>query len=436
MSRSLEIVLGCWRWHLKISGAGSWGLRPLRCRVTRVNTISCRLVSFTVGALAANMVLSAQPQPPAPRVRARDLGITIGTLPTGPLNAITDVAGVLVGHSTIVRGDGPVSVGRGPVRTGVTAVLPRKDVWFNAVFAATHTLNGDGEMTGIHWIRDLETLAHPILITNTASIGTVHEGAIAYMNERHPGRDWGFLPVVAETWDGSLNDIRGLHVKREHVFEALDKAANGPVAEGNVGGGTGMVCYQFKGGIGTSSRKLTAENGGYTVGVLVQANFGSRPQLRVDGVPVGREIQDLMPDIKREAQPNPEHEGSVIVVLATDAPLTSRQLERLARRAALGLARTGSVSGNTSGDIFIAFSTANAIPQQNRPKVMDVKLLSTDEINPLFQAVVEATEESVINALMKAETMTGINGNTVHALPYDRLATVMAKYGRPIRVAR
>ena len=368
------------------------------------------------------------------RVRARDLGITIGSMPPGALNAITDVAGVLVGHSTIVRGRGALTIGNGPVRTGVTAVLPRKDIWFNAVFGATHTLNGDGEMTGIHWIRDLETIAHPIIITNTASVGSAHEAAMAYMNERHPGRDWGFLPIVAETWDGRLNDIRGLHVKRQHVFEALDSARSGPVAEGNVGGGTGMIAYAFKGGIGTSSRALAADEGGYTVGVLVQANFGSRDQLLIDGVPVGREMaKEALPEVKSEGQPNADHEGSVIVIVATDAPLSSRQLERLARRAALGLARTGTSSGNTSGDIFLAFSTANVIPQQDPPKVLDARLLSTDEINPLFRAVVEATEESVINAMMKAETMTGINGNTVHALPYDRLAAVMAKYGRPVK---
>jgi D-aminopeptidase len=373
-------------------------------------------------------------QKSATRVRARDLGITIGAMTPGALNAITDVAGVLVGHSTIVRGNGSLTVGEGPVRTGVTAVLPRKDIWFNAVFGATHTLNGDGEMTGIHWIRDLETIAHPILITNTASVGSAHEAAMAYMNERHPGRDWGFLPIVAETWDGRLNDIRGLHVKRQHVFDALDAARSGAVAEGNAGGGTGMIAYAFKGGIGTSSRKLTAAEGGYTVGVLVQANFGSREQLMIDGVPVGRELaNEALPEVKRDGQPNLDHEGSVIVVIATDAPLSSRQLERLARRASLGLARTGTSSGNTSGDIFLAFSTANVIPQQDPPKVLDAKLLSTDAINPIFRAVVEATEESVVNALMKAETMTGIDGNTVHALPYDRLAVVMSKYGRPLR---
>lgn len=391
-----------------------------------------RLVHSIVLLTCALVLVSAQSS--MRRVRARDLGVSIGVMAPGQLNAITDVSGVLVGHSTIIRGNGPVRIGDGPVRTGVTAVLPRKDIWFNAVFGATHTLNGDGEMTGIHWIRDLETIAHPILITNTVSVGSVHEAAMAYMNARHPGRDWGFLPIVAETWDGRLNDIRGLHVKREHVFEALDKAAGGPVAEGNVGGGTGMVAYAFKGGIGTSSRTLTDAEGGYTVGVLVQANFGSRDQLLVDGVPVGRELaKEMLPEVKTAGQPNLDHEGSVIVVIATDAPLSSRQLERLARRASLGLARTGTSSGNTSGDIFLAFSTANVIPQQDPPKVLDAKLLSTDEINPLFRAVVEATEESVINAMTKADTMTGINGNTVHALPYDRLRAVMAKYGKPLR---
>ncbi|HEY7286546.1 MAG TPA: P1 family peptidase [Vicinamibacterales bacterium] len=382
-------------------------------------------------------VFVSVPVAQTPRVRARDLGIVIGTLPPGPLNAITDVAGVLVGHATIVRGEGPLKIGEGPVRTGVTAVLPRKDIWFNGVYAATHTLNGDGEMTGTHWIRDRETLMHPVLITNTASVGTVHEAEIAYMNERHPTRDWAFLPVVAETWDGTLNDVRGQHVKKTHVFAAIDDAKGGSVAEGNVGGGTGMICYGFKGGIGTSSRRLPPNAGGYTVGVLVQANFGRRPELTIAGVPVGREITDLMPETHRGSGPaadiNVEHEGSVIVVMATDAPLSSRQLERLVSRAALGLARTGSTSGNTSGDIFIAFSTGNTVPQSSTSRTLSATFISpesTETLNPLFQAAVEATEESVINALTKAETMTGINGNRVHALPYDRLSAAMAKYGR------
>ena len=379
----------------------------------------------------------ALPAAQSGRVRARDLNIVVGTLPTGRLNAITDVAGVLVGHATIVKGEGALKVGQGPVRTGVTAVLPRRDIWFNGVYAATHTLNGDGEMTGTHWIRDRETLMHPVLITNTGSVGTVHEAEIAFMNERHPSRDWAFLPVVAETWDGTLNDIRGQHVRKEHVFAAIDAAKDGAVMEGNVGGGTGMICYGFKGGIGTSSRRVPESAGSYTVGVLVQANFGRRPELTVAGVPVGREIPDLTPDIKREggdaADINVDHEGSVIVVVATDAPLSSRQLERLAARASLGLARTGSTSGNSSGDIFIAFSTGNTVPQSASSRTLSATFVSpesTATLNPLFQAVVEATEESVLNALMKAETMTGINGNTVHALPYERLKAAMAKYGR------
>jgi L-aminopeptidase/D-esterase-like protein len=393
-----------------------------------------RLSAATAIALIAIVTV---PAAQTARVRARDLGLVIGTLSPGRLNAITDVAGVLVGHATILKGDGALRVGEGPVRTGVTAVLPRKDIWFNGVYAATHTLNGDGEMTGTHWIRDRETLMHPVLITNTGSVGTVHEAEIAYMNERHPTRDWAFLPVVAETWDGTLNDVRGQHVKKSHVFAAIDEARDGPVAEGNVGGGTGMVCYSFKGGIGTSSRRVPENAGGYTVGVLVQANFGRRPELTVGGVPVGREITDLMPETHRGAGPaadiNLEHEGSVIVVIATDAPLSSRQLDRLASRAALGLARTGSTSGNTSGDIFIAFSTANTVPQSTTSRTLSATFVSPESsatLNPLFQAVVEATEESVLNALMKADTMTGINGNRVYALPYDLLKAVMAKYGR------
>jgi D-aminopeptidase len=398
------------------------------------STFLIRVSRVLPTALAAAAIWTAGPVTTAQtaRVRARDLGITIGSYPTGPLNAITDVAGVLVGHATLVRGDGALKVGAGPVRTGVTAVLPRADIWYTSVFAATYTLNGDGEMTGVHWIRDLETLAHPILITNTGSIGAVHDAAIAFMTERHPKRDWGFLPVVAETWDGTLNDIRGRHVRQSDVFAALDAARAGPVAEGNVGGGTGMICYRFKCGIGTASRRLAASDGGYTVGVLVQANFGGRDQLRIDGVPVGREIPEAMPDIKSNAGIDEQHEGSVIVVVATDAPVSSRQLERIARRASLGLARTGSASGNTSGDIILAFSTGNALPMNPTSPVLDARLLSTDHLDPIFRATVEATEEAVVNALLKGETMTGINGNTVYALPYDRLRQVMAKYGRPL----
>jgi D-aminopeptidase len=282
-------------------------------------------------------------------------------------------------------------------------------------------------MTGVHKIRDYETLGAPILITNTGSVGAVYTATYDYMRDRHPGKPWDYLPVVAETWDGRLNDLLGQHVGNEHVFAAIDDAADGPVAEGNVGGGTGMVCYQFKGGIGTSSRRLDPTEGGYTVGVLVQANFGRRGQLVIDGVPVGREIKELMPTRRTE---DGDPEGSIIIVIATDAPLSSRQLERLAQRASLGLARTGSTSGNSSGDIFISFSTANVVPVNGNEGVLQLSHLLNSRIDPIFEAVVEATEEAVLNALTKADTMTGINGNTVYGLPYDLVMTIMKKYGR------
>jgi L-aminopeptidase/D-esterase-like protein len=371
---------------------------------------------------------AAAPQaPPATRVRARGLGIATGEMAPGPLNAITDVAGVLVGHATIVRGDGPLSVGVGPVRTGVTAVLPHRDVWKAGVLAATHTLNGDGELTGVHWIRDLETLASAVLITNTGSVGAVHEAAIRFALERHGGGT--YLPVVGETWDGRLNDIAGFHVTREHVYAALDGATSGPVAEGNVGGGTGMVCYGFKGGIGTASRRLPAGSGGFTVGALLQANFGRRSTLTIDGVPVGREMPLPPAAGWLDAQPQ-GRQGSVIVVLATDAPVSSRQLERMCRRATLGLARTGTWSGNGSGDIFVGFSTANQFAAADRPREQAVRWYDPGRMDPLFQATVEAVEEAVLNALTKAETMTGINGTTVEGVPYGLLRQVRAKYGR------
>jgi D-aminopeptidase len=388
---------------------------------------------FLTAPLAAAPLLGADvlAQPlPSGRVRARDLGLVTGELPPGPLNAITDVAGVRVGHTTIIRGDGPLRKGDGPVRTGVTAVLPHADIWRAPVLAATHTLNGDGELTGVHWVRDLETLSHPVLITNTVSVGTVHEAAIAYSLERFAAGS--YLPVVGETWDGGLNDIDGFHVKREHVFQAIDSAADGPVAEGNVGGGTGMVCYEFKGGIGTSSRRLPSSDGGYTTGVLLQANFGRRSTLMIDGVPVGAEI----PRPTRSGRLGPPahgREGSVIVVVATDAPVSSRQLERMARRATLGLARTGTWSGSGSGDIFVAFSTANRFERGGKSVERTIRWHDPGRMDALFQATVEAVEEAVLNALMKAETMTGVNGRVVEALPYDRLRDAMRKYGRAPR---
>jgi D-aminopeptidase len=365
----------------------------------------------------------------------------VGKYPPGRWNAITDVPGVLVGQTTIIRGSGTLRPGEGPVRTGVTAVFPRKDIWSNGVFAATHTFNGDGEMTGTHWIRDLETLNYPVMLTNTGSVGGVMDAVSQYTTAKHPEHRWDFLPVVAETFDGSLNDIHGRHVHYDDVAAALDSAKDGPVEEGNVGGGTGMVCFGFKCGIGTSSRQLAERDGGYKIGVLVQANFGSREQLTVNGVPVGLEIPDRIPAADSEPPPKAdaakvfEKEGSIIIVLATDAPLSSRQLERVAQRAALGMARTGGTSGNSSGDIFIAFSTANVIPLRGSDKELSIRLLTTERVEPIFRAAVEATEEAILNALTMGKTMEGVNGHVAYQLPYDRLATIMAKYGRRLAPA-
>ena len=361
----------------------------------------------------------------ARKSRARDLGVPFDGEP-GPLNAITDVEGVTVGHSTIISGKGKLVVGKGPVRTGVTAVLPRGKN-YDPVFAGWSCLNGNGEMTGTTWVDESGFLDGPVMVTNTHSVGVVHDAVIEWMNQRKAkdpsiGEVHWSLPVVAETYDGRLNDINGFHVKRRHAFEALESAASGPVEEGNVGGGTGMICHQFKGGIGTSSRRLSREEGGYTVGVLVQANYGLRPLLTIAGVPVGREIPDLLPKINGEG-------GSIIVVVATDAPLLPHQLKRLARRAPLGIARVGGVGGDSSGDIFIAFSTANP-GAHCKGNVSEVRMLSNDLNTGLFLATVQATEEAIVNALVAAETMTGINGNTVYALPHDRLRDALRKYNR------
>jgi L-aminopeptidase/D-esterase-like protein len=357
--------------------------------------------------------------------RARDLGVPFDGAP-GPLNAITDVAGVEVGHATIVRGEGALVVGQGPVRTGVTAVLPRGREKDDPVFGAWFSLNGDGEMTGTTWLEDSGLLEGPVMITNTHSVGIVRDATIAWrVREGGPdasGYSWS-LPVVAETWDGWLNDINGFHVKPEHVAAALDSARRGRVAEGNVGGGTGMICFEFKGGIGTASRVLPAAEGGYTVGVLVQCNCGRRAQLTIAGTPVGREIPE------ERAYERETETGSIIIVVATDAPLLPHQLKRVARRAAMGLARVGSVSGNGSGDIFVAFSTAN--PAASRPKdLRTLTMLPNDRLDPLFAATVQATEEAIVNALVAAETMVGADGRRAVALPHDRLRAVLGKYNR------
>lgn len=367
------------------------------------------------------------------RPRARDLGVPFEGTP-GPLNGIVDVAGVEVGHKTLISGEGKLQVGIGPVRTGVTAVWPRGKQSSDPVFGGWFSQNGNGEMTGTPWLEESGFLDGPVLITNTHSVGVVRDSFIGWLvkNKRNPGTNvfsGGFYtyPVVAETYDGYLNDINGFHVKPEDVAAALESASTGSVPEGNVGGGTGMICYGFKGGIGTSSRKLTAQQGGYTVGVLVQCNCGSRRQLRIGGVPVGIEIAENMPVASAGAFH--EDRGSIIIVVATDAPLLPSQTKRLARRATLGLARTGSVSGNGSGDLFIAFSTAN--PRAAAAKApVDVSMLPNDSLNPVFEAVVQATEEAIVNAMVGAETMTGVDGHKVFALPHERLREVLKKYNR------
>jgi L-aminopeptidase/D-esterase-like protein len=352
--------------------------------------------------------------------RARDLGVPFDGTP-GPLNAITDVKGVTVGHSTLISGQGKLKVGEGPVRTGVTAVFPRGKNSTDLAFAGWFSLNGNGEMTGTTWIEESGFLEGPVLITNTHSVGIVRDTAIAWWVKRAKSQQAFLLPVVAETFDGYLNDINGFHVKEKHVVEALASAKAGKVAEGNVGGGTGMIAFEFKGGIGTSSRKLPDNLGGYTVGVLVQANFGLRHQLQIAGVPVGEEI--------KEGTFRPRETGSIIVVLATDAPLLPHQLKRLARRVSLGLARIGSVAGNSSGDIFIAFSTANTGAASDKGSVQ-LTMLSNEKMNPIFDATVQATEEAIVNAMVAAETMVGRDDHKVIALPHDKLKEVLKKYNR------
>jgi len=359
----------------------------------------------------------------AAKPRARELGVPFGGSP-GPGNAITDVAGVVVGHTTLISGEGKLVVGKGPVRTGVTAILPRgKRSFDDAVFAGWFSQNGNGEMTGTTWVEESGFLEGPILITNTHSVGVVRDATIAW-RVKQGGPDasgyWWSLPVVAETYDGWLNDINGFHVRPEHVFQALSGAAGGPVSEGSVGGGTGMECYEFKGGIGTSSRRLSSALGGYIVGALVQCNCGRRSQLIVAGAPVGLEIPK---------EPNKDDQGSIIIVVATDAPLLPHQLKRLARRATMGLARTGSTSGNGSGDIFIAFSTANAGTWASRGPSA-VTMMPNEGLNGLFEATVQAVEESIVNAMVAAETMTGVDGHRVEGLPREKLREVLKKYNR------
>jgi len=363
-------------------------------------------------AVVAPKAMAAEP-------RARELGIPFAFGTPGKWNAITDVPGVAVGHVTLVEGEG--------VRTGVTAVLPRGtgDAARKPCFGGYFSLNGNGEMTGIHWVEESGLAEGPIVITNTNSVGVARDAVISYAAKRWPSgsNDWSWtvwsLPIVAETWDGGLNDVYGMHVKAEHVFRAIDGAQAGAVAEGGVGGGTGMICYEFKGGIGTASRVLAAKAGGHSVGVLVQANHGRRNQLRIAGLPVGEEIQDGIL--------SKEDDGSIIIVVATDAPLLPHQLKRLARRAALGLARTGSVAGNGSGDIFIALSTANA--DADSARVNRIEALSNEAMGPLFEATVGATEEAIVNALVAGRTMTGHKGSKVVGLPHDKVQAILKRHG-------
>src|SRR5271165_522264 len=370
--------------------------------------------------------------------RARDLGVPFDGVP-GSLNAITDVRGVEVGQTTLISGSGALKVGEGPVRTGVTVVFPRGKANPDPVYAGWFAQNGNGEMTGTTWVEESGFLESPIAITNTHSVGVVRDAIIAWgVKHETLSQPWS-LPVVAETWDGWLNDINGFHVKPEHVFSALDDAQSGPVQEGAVGGGTGMICYGFKGGIGTASRVLPKEQGGYTVGVLVQCNCGRRPQLTIAGVPVGKEIPQgapyaefTTPALPSQLPPGSELQGdvgSIIIVVATDAPLLPHQLKRLARRASLGLARTGSTSGNGSGDIFIAFSTANPHADAE-PGPNTVNVVSNERISPLFSATVEATEEAIVNAMVAAKTMTGIDGRTAIGLPHEQLQKALKEYHR------
>ena len=349
---------------------------------------------------------------PNGRARARDIGIKIGTLPTGTHNAITDVAGVKVGHVTLNEGDS--------IRTGVTAILPRDDIWTARLFGAAHVIHGNGEATGIARINQAGWIESPILLTNTLSVGAVHDGVVRYIVKRYPDNNI-VLPIVAECYDGGLNDISGLHVTAQHAIEAIENATDGPVTEGSVGGGTGMRCYGFKAGIGTASRVLSEERGGWTVGVLVNSNGGRRWQLRIDGIPVGKEITGSPPKLGRD--------GSFIIVIATDAPLTHRQLKQLAMRATHGLARTGTPSTDGSGEFVIAFSTANIFPSRTETGTFQIQMLVNGRLNSLFQAVIEATEEAIVNSMTMATTTTGRNDRTMYAIPLAELQKVMKTHG-------
>jgi L-aminopeptidase/D-esterase-like protein len=383
---------------------------------------------FSVGLGIAPTLPAREPiaAPPSTQtVRARELGVPFEGTP-GKFNAITDVAGVTVGFTTLVSGQGKLEAGKGPVRTGVTAILPRGEGSFNdPVYAGVFSLNGNGEMTGTAWVEEGGFLEGPVIITNTHSVGVARDAVIKWRVAKGGPDPTGFLwslPVVAETWDGYLSDINGFHVKPEHVVAALENAKGGKIAEGSVGGGTGMVCYEFKGGTGTASRIVKTETAAYTIGVLVQANCGRRPQLTIAGVPVGKEIPQGVVFSKEN--------GSIVIILATDAPLLPHQLKRLARRASLGLARTGSTSGNGSGDLFLAFSTANPGAADPAEATRAVQTIPNDRLDAIFEASVQAVEEAIVNVLVSNQDMTGVDDHKVIALPHDQLRDVLRKYNR------
>lgn len=372
--------------------------------------------------------------------KARDLGLRMGNLPNGPRNAITDVAGVRVGHTTLISGEGDLVRGEGPVRTGVTVVIPGDDPWKRPLFAAPHRLNGNGEMTGLEWVRESGQLTSYIGLTNTHSVGVVRDALVAYEGEARPaGEEYWSLPVVAETWDGVLNDLNGFHVRPEHVFEAIENAHDGHVAEGSVGSGTGMIAHGFKGGIGTASRVVSEADGGYTVGVLVQANHGRRDRLAIDGKLVGPRIHlpsdDETGGEHRDARFTthlPEGSGSIIVIVATDAPLLPHQCARLAQRSTLGIGRVGGAGENGSGDLTLCFATGGGeIPAGfsggEGPVTYQLTALSNDRIDPLFYAAIEATEEAIVNAMLASDTMVGKNGETRYGLPHDQLLALFAE---------
>jgi len=403
-------------------------------RTMRSNSSICPtipLLILAIGVCVSPLVSAQAGEPEESRLRARALGIVIGSYNTGPLNAITDVAGVTVGQTTLISGNGQLKPGLGPIRTGVTVIIPRDDVWHKKVPAGSFVLNGTGEMTGLAWVTESGFLEYPIALTNTLNVPRVADGVMSWMIARYPEigiTDDTLTPVVAECDDGRLNDIQGRHVAEADVLKALDSASSGVVQEGTVGAGTGMVSYGFKGGIGTSSRRLPETEGGYTIGVLVNANHGRRPELVVGGLPVGR-LYEAVPPVAQVLSAG-QSEGSIIVIIATDAPLDGRQLTRLAKRAALGLARTGSTARHGSGDFMLAFSTANIIPHYPKEPTFQQTHLADTHLNPLITATVEATEEAILNALTMATTVVGRDGHRVEAISLTRLRTIVDRQAK------